>query len=376
MDIELLNDEAFASLADQVERRLDFDRQQRKSQRVEKEKLELQKELDACDYATQRSRVAFLLNMYPETRDSDMTLTLRYWQVFQSDLYTSGSVSPHLLFKLERLTTIARLRAKIQNDYGLFRGSEEVQRKRRQREETFREDMATDKPTTRMVQVFVDETGKTGDYAIVGSVWFLDPARAAYFQRDVSRLATDSNIKEEFHFAECKKSHLDKYKAFVDLVGNYRALMGFKAIVAKRSGTRRKADDAIKELLRLLLIKGFQEEIETSRLTPPRSLIVTVDQGLGADPIDRENLTLEVSRTLSEKHGDGNQIERISETDSKTSAAIQLADLFSGAINRRLNPVGEQRNHKDDLADYVISSLSPEVEEMGEGDSFSVIRLS
>lgn len=375
IDLERLSDDAFNALATSVEERREHIRLAQKANRTEKERQEVLNDLDAANYSTQRARVAFLLNMYPDTRDSDIKLTLTYWKVFQPDLYTSGSVPPYLLFKLERLTTIARLRAKIQNDYGLFRGTAEVQRKRRQIEESVREDIAADKPTTRKVQVFVDETGKTGEYAILGSVWFLDPAHAVFFQNEVSKLASNANIRGEFHFAECKRSHLEHYRAFIDLVGRHRAYMSFKAIVVRRSGMSRKSDDTIKELFPLLLVKGFAQEVETSRLTLPRSLVVTVDKGGCADAIDRDKLATEISSRISSRWGAENIVERISETESKSSAAIQLADLFSGAINRRLNPVGEQRNHKDELADYVITSLSPEVDELGDGDAFTVMQI-
>lgn len=60
------------------------------------------------------TRVANILNRYPETRNSDITLQIKYWQVYGG--LTSNFVDLTRLYKLERLTSISRARAKIQKD--------------------------------------------------------------------------------------------------------------------------------------------------------------------------------------------------------------------------------------------------------------------
>lgn len=56
-------------------------------------------------------KVATILNRYDETRNSDVALMIKYWETFQG--HTGDSVTHRDLFKLERLTTISRARAKI-----------------------------------------------------------------------------------------------------------------------------------------------------------------------------------------------------------------------------------------------------------------------
>ncbi len=41
---------------------------------------------------TLEKRVAIILNHYPETRDSDIKLQLRYWKVFEG--YDGGAIEP------------------------------------------------------------------------------------------------------------------------------------------------------------------------------------------------------------------------------------------------------------------------------------------
>src|SRR5437879_8737632 len=70
--------------------------------RLEREKQELLSSLSGCDFTTARTRVAAVLNMYPDTRNSDVSLALRFWETFQPDIYNPGGILPRDLFELER----------------------------------------------------------------------------------------------------------------------------------------------------------------------------------------------------------------------------------------------------------------------------------
>src|SRR5690625_4233110 len=59
------------------------------------------------------TRVASVLNRYPDARNSDVALMVRYWQVFEG--HTGNQVSLNNLFKYERMTSIARGCAEFQN---------------------------------------------------------------------------------------------------------------------------------------------------------------------------------------------------------------------------------------------------------------------
>lgn len=106
--------------------------------RIEKEKRELLASLAGGDFSTQRTKVAAILNLYPESRNSDITLALKYWETFQPDIYNKHGILPKDLFKLERLHYIVRARAKIQNEYGLFQADAKVKHCRKKNEEVIR----------------------------------------------------------------------------------------------------------------------------------------------------------------------------------------------------------------------------------------------
>lgn len=374
--LDTLEPAMLQSLEEQLDERRRQENEDRKRAIREKEVKQILAALATGTFhATQRDRVAFLLKNYPDTRDSDMTLTLRYWREFQPDLYTEDAIRPHLLFKLERLTTIARLRAKIQNEYGLFLASEEVQHKRRQKEAEVKESMLSDRAPPRVIHIFADETGKNGDVLILGSVWFLNISRIASLQSAVGDLCVRKGIeKKEFHFQECNESNLDLYKLFVDLAVERLEYVVFKAVITRRKGLQRTVEQAINSMIRQLIIQGYEQEVASARVTAPRMLDFTMDEG-GLDPIARAELPETTSRVLQERFGDGNVVGQVTEANSKGSAAIQLADIFCGALNRRFNGSGSGRKAKDKLSDYVFEKLKPRVAEMATDETLALIEL-
>lgn len=375
LKIEDLDEEKFSELAEKVQGRSEAARLAKKQQRIEKEREQVLKEVEGAAPVTQRGRVAYLLNHYPETRDSDIKLSLLYWQKFQPEHYAGGHIRPGQLFKLERQTAISRLRAKIQNDFGLFRGTEEVQRKRRQREEKFRDDMVADKPVSRSITVFVDETGKTGTYAGVGSVWYLDPMAPAKFQLSVTELCRERRIKGEFHFSRLSQKVLDSYEEFVRLAAKNGEFSSFKAVVAKIAGTTRKQDEAIRHLLRILLSWGYAQEIESRRATAPRTISVTLDDGTFWDGIARQTIQEAANAEIQRRFGPESSIDRISVVPSHDSALVQLADLFTGAVNRKFNAQVGPRSLKDDFAEFVLKTLAPNIESVSDNDSLEMFDL-
>ncbi len=73
-----------------------------------------------------KDKVRKMLSLYPETRNSDITLTIRIWkEYYPNRIITRASdmkdyVALTDLFDLPREDNIKRLRAKIQNEEGKY----------------------------------------------------------------------------------------------------------------------------------------------------------------------------------------------------------------------------------------------------------------
>lgn len=118
-------------------------------------------------------RVAWILNHYTNARDSDIACQLHYWKTFQGDLYSGGNILQENYPKLERLNSITRARARVQNDLKMFIASPEVRKRRGKLEDEEKQRALEERPTFPIYCIYADESGKTSKYLLVGSVWVL-----------------------------------------------------------------------------------------------------------------------------------------------------------------------------------------------------------
>lgn len=191
----------------------------KKLEKIEREKKELLVSLSGGDFSKQKTKVAYILNLYPESRNSDITLTIKYWETFQPDIYNAHGILPKDLFRLERMHYIVRARAKIQNEYNLFTPNTEVKRFRRKHEKQMSEAVLEDAKPRRLVHVYADETGKTQKYVVVSSVWVLTGRAVFTVSQSITSWKEKSRwAKREVHFAKLGKQDMDTLKEYIGVV--------------------------------------------------------------------------------------------------------------------------------------------------------------
>lgn len=175
-------------------------RSQEKKERLERERTTLLSHLTELKLEDVRTKVAFILNQYPTTRDSDTALTIKYWEVFHDDLIGKSSVSFENLYILPKFNSISRVRAKIQNEYRLYQASVPVAERRAELNSEQRESQVEDKPKESVVSIFCDESGKSQRYNVVGSLWINDGYRMFQVFKELSKWKSDENVTKELHF--------------------------------------------------------------------------------------------------------------------------------------------------------------------------------
>ncbi|WP_409302334.1 DUF3800 domain-containing protein [Peribacillus sp. SCS-155] len=310
------------------------------------------------------TKVASILNRFPDTRNSDVALMVKYWEVYEG--HKANFVSVSKLFRLERLTSISRTRAKIQNEYGLFKADEKIRRFRQNREETQKEYQIATKPSMDFISIYADESGKNDDFAIVGSMWIL--AEVGSLQSEVTswvqaRKQDDDTCPDEFHFNKINNGgrNLTVYKDFIDFVVSHGHMISFKAIAVNKTKIAQPIDEIITELFYQLVRTGVEHEQRTGRVSLPRQIAYFKDaeDGESAMRLNRIEQSLRDNFTL---HYQGNlRLNAFTSIDSKYSRFIQISDLFTGAINRRINHQRnnpESSNAKDEFANYIYQLLN------------------
>lgn len=341
--------------------------------RIEKEKAALLASLAAADFRTTRTRVAFILNLYKDTRNSDVTLAIKYWEQFQPDLYSPLGILPQNLFKLERFHLIVRARAKIQNEYGLYLADEVVRRHRRRNEEAMEADVVADAASRGVIQVFSDETGKTQRYVTVAAVWVLT-GRAVYeVSHGVLEWKRNSPwATREIHFAKMGAKDAAVLGELLNVIVNHREFLSFKVISFEREGSRRTVEDIVARLQEYMMVKGLEHEVNNGRVDLPLSVTLTMDEEPSLDQFARNDLRAAVERRYHDEFAGRASVDSVASVSSHDSVLVQIADLIAGAVNRRLNHEGP-RGAKDDMADAVIDALGlvDREEEVGGLDAFA-----
>ncbi len=347
---------------------------EKKLARVSKEKKELLSSLAGGDFSKMKTKVAYILNLFPQARNSDITLTLKYWETFQPDIYNEAGILPKDLFKLERLHYIVRARAKIQNEYQLFTSDSEIRRYRRKHEEKMHEEVLKDVAPRKVMHVYSDETGKNQNYVIVASVWVLSGRAVFTVSKAISDWQDDSLwAKREIHFAKFGKRDVGPLSEYLKVLIQNREFLSFKAIAVEKKKTKRKVEAVVEKLHEHILINGAEHEISNNRVTLPQNIDVTIDEEQSLDSITLAEIKRRVNASYKSMHKDSLVLNDLQTVSSRKSALVQLADLVAGAINRKLNHT-DARNYKDDMADQIIHTLDIQMPEEGvEGIDASAI---
>ena len=134
-------------------------KEETREDKIERERTELLAKLTHSSLSDIRSRVGFILNHYPGTRNDDVALSIQYWKIFNTDLLSGNVVNLGDLYRLTRITSIIRARAKIQNTFGLFMADEETRKKRAQLDEEQRQIQVEDMPDIPLISIYCDESG-------------------------------------------------------------------------------------------------------------------------------------------------------------------------------------------------------------------------
>ena len=327
-----------------------------------------------------QSRVAYILSQYPETRNSDITLQIQYWQVFQGRLLSGGMITFDNLYQLERLTTLKRARAYVQNTLKLFQATDDrVAKHRKQLDEEKRQEYASSDISAPGLFVYADESGKNADHLIVGSAWMLSTGDYPRFVVESNDWREQNDVNYELHSSDLGKYRLEKYKDFIKQFVLIEGILGFKAISIPNSGFSDK-DKVIADLYYWILRRGLEHEIETKRISLPRRLSFAKD----AEEEGYDERVLALVRDQLERDADtifdGDlYYSTFGAIDSEEEILIQIADLFTWCVNRKLNVIPDKdgSNWKDEFAMWFLSSVQFDLsQEKTEKDRAVVLSLN
>lgn len=143
-----------------------------------------------------------------------------------------------------------------------------------------------------------------------------------------------------------------------------------------QKGSGQKMDEIVTRLYTVGICDGLQHEIKTGRMTIPRTLNITKDKEDAKDTLLLESLKLDVETHIKTAFDGKVRIGGFVAAESRLSHFIQVADIFMGCLNRRIN-IPEGNNVKDQLAKYFFEKfgIDPETLETEKYYDFINIRM-
>lgn len=182
----------------------------------------------------------------------------------------------------------------------------------------------------------------------------------------------------EFHFSKMNRNDVEIYKELIDIFLAKGGTISFKFISVPRQGIA-DVQAALGDLYYHLLTKGIDHEHLSGRAPLPRILQGWKDsEELGADKLLMANLQDRLKQTAATVYENKLIIDSLVAVDSRSSVFLQVADIMASSANRILSRSGESRNHKDELAEYLLERLgirpTPDLEVHG-GDLAAHIRV-
>jgi hypothetical protein len=241
--------------------------------------------------------------------------------------------------------------------------SDEVRKHRGKLEEEQREWAIETKPDYPVYTVFVDESGKTSDYLIVGSLWILDHMANIHIFNEVNELRKDMKTDYEFHFKDLNSRKKDYYMGILNIITKYSSTLSFKASSVERAGNKN-INNTLALMMSYLLIDGIEHENSTGRAPLPRTLQMVKDRDeIGSDRIMLREIRARVENVKKSKYGSDLFIDDFDTVDSKGHIFLQIADLFTSSINRVLNIKSDREHIKDEYARDFLTRFGVSVED-------------
>lgn len=298
-------------------------------------------------------RVAYLLQRFPETRDSDTALCIRYWKMFQADVLERWRpLELEVLFELDRIETIGRMRRMIQNDLRLFRGIEDTRRAREAMQAEFHEYLAAHRDSLPEVRFYLDETGNEGDktYTGIAGVCVLNWKQFEKHSAAMELWRSKQGWPETIHFSETGAEKVERAVALLHELRRRRSgvlFLGYS--LASRGRTR----EDLFSLLIQLVVDSLRYLRECGSLPESRVVRVIKEADSGFDALFLDKMTRRLGEAVAIEFPGQLSVLPVEAVTKGRTVLLECADLIAGGMQRRA--LGKGRNPKDRLAEAVIN---------------------
>ncbi len=301
--------------------------------------------------ASHEQKVAYILQRFPETRDSDTALCIRYWKRFHADVLERWQpLELEVLFELDRIETLGRVRRVIQNELRLFQGLEDTRRAREAMQAEFHEYLAAHRDSLPEVRFYLDETGNEGTYTGIAGVCIINWKQFEKHHAALEQWRSKQGWPETIHFSE---TGADKVERAVSLLQQLQSRRSGVLFLGYSVASRGRTDRDQFTLFIQLVVDSLNYLRECRCLTENRSIRVIKEAQSGFDSVFLHKMTKQLGEVVALEFPGEVTVLPVQAVPKGRTVLLECADLIAGGMQRRALYKG--RNPKDRLAEAVIN---------------------
>jgi hypothetical protein len=298
-------------------------------------------------------RVADILKRFPETRDSDTALCIKYWKTYHADVLERWRpLELEVLFQLDRLETIGRIRRMIQNELRLFRGVESVRRARGAAQAEFHEYLVAHHASLPEIRFYLDETGNEGNKAYTGvaGVCIMNWKQFEKHHAALELWRSRQGWPETIHFSETGAGKMDRA---VSLLQQLRSRRSGILFLGHSLSARGRTQEVLFSLFIQLIVDSLKYLRDWNCLARGHGVRVIKEAEPGFDALFKDKMTKQLGEVVAMEFPGELAVLPVETVTKGREVLLECADLIAGGMQRRA--LGKGRNPKDRLAEAVVN---------------------
>ena len=319
---------------------------------VEKQRRVLLAALANSEYGTVEQKVAFILQRYPETRNSHTRLAIQYWLSFGADkLADWDRLSLDVLLELENFENIERAARNIQNTLKLWSGAEHYRTLRNTRQLEFYQYFAEQSKGDAEIRLYLDETGtdhKSGYLAVAG-ICTADWRQYERYHAAFCQWREQLNYPGTLHATEVTEDNTRQLALLAELNKRKGGLLFVAHVMRARAMTHKE----LESLFVQLALDTLRALDDSGCLNEAKALLVVKEADPGFDNVFLRSLRVDLEEALAADFLNRVYLKNILPVPKGREVMLEAADQIAHALQRRALYGGQ--NPKDQVAEATMN---------------------
>lgn len=303
---------------------------------------------------TVEQKVAYILQYFPEARDSDTALAIRYWTKFDANhLEELKPDALDILYELQNIGTITRMRRNLQNELQLFRGTPRTEDNRDALQQMFHQLIAAQRQSDPEIRFYLDETGNDprDRFTGLGGICVINWQQYEKHHAALTKWREDYSPVTTIHFADILDDKTSQIA--VKMLSELKRRRGGLLFVGHNTLSRGAVGSYLASLFVQLIVDSVRQLLQQNCLQEQRGITVIKEADEGFDQVYLSELQIALDQKLADEFGEIVYLRGVFPMPKGRDVFLEYADLIASSMRRRAKY--GSRELKDKVAEAVMN---------------------